>query len=135
MLRNSKIKMPPSSSRRIRQVSFKNEAVLDVNIESLDSLYDEQGNLDSKFKFTVKDGYEEKFCGSLIVIHENNGDSTVDIFMKKNYKNLKATWINLINDHLAPKFKENLIPLVNSMAAIASATMVTRPEGRRIAYR
>ena len=37
--------MPPSS-RRIRQVSFKNEAVLDVNIESLDSLYDEQGNLD-----------------------------------------------------------------------------------------
>ena len=64
--------MPPSSSRRIRQVSFKNEAVLDVNIESLDSLYDEQGNLDAKFKFTVKDGYEEKFCGSLIVIHQNN---------------------------------------------------------------
>ena len=129
--------MPPSSSRRICQVSFKNEAVLDVNIESLDSLYDEQGNLDAKFKFTVKDGYEEKFCGSLIVIHQNNGDSTtVDILMKKNYKNLKATWINLTNDHLAPKFKENLIPLVNSNGSIAAlATMVTRPEGRRIAYR
>ena len=128
--------MPPSSSRRICQVSFKNEAVLDVNIESLDSLYDEQGNLDAKFKFTVKDGYEEKFCGSLIVIHQNNGDSTVDILMKKNYKNLKATWINLTNDddYFAPSFKENLIPRVNN-GNQAIATMVNLPHGRRIAYR
>ena len=129
--------MPPSS-RRIRQVSFKNEAILNVNIESLDSLYDQQGTLDAKFKFTIRDGYEEKFCGSLIITDDDNGDSTVDILMKKNYKNLKATWINLTNDHFAPRFIENLIPLVNgSSGSQATATMITRPhpQGRRIAYR
>merc|ERR1712226_202429 len=135
--RSKKIKMPPSS-RRIRQVSFKNEAILNVNIESLDSLYDQQGTLDAKFKFTIRDGYEEKFCGSLIITDYDNGDSTVDILMKKNYKNLKATWINLTNDHFAPRFIENLIPLVNgSSGSQATATMTTRPhpQGRRIAYR